>query len=387
MKKQALTLAIAAALSAPSALAAQDTSGMHFTSAAEGFYASIRAVYEDGKKEDSKGIIDNSSSRIGVRGTNDLGGGMEGFYQWEGGVALDDGGNVSTRLAHVGLRGAFGQVQVGSFWPQDYNWVHVSTDVANASGGNFIYNDDRPGRTSNALEYTTPDLSGFKGALRVNMAGGTKGDENIDAWNIAGTYAVQGFTMAATYGNRPNALKADAETAQTQIQGAHADLSGFTATSDEDDRTSWSVHLGYAQDNWYVNGWYGAQNTSDEDDVTLTQGNTTRTLSAGIDDSTVLSFAGGVTLDKVSLYGIWEQGESSAITDATTTGTTAAERLANLSITTKDQKASHATLGAQYNLGAKSRVWLEYVMRSLDSDKGDANRADDSFNVGLRHDF
>ena len=91
MKKQALTLAIAAALSAPSALAAQDTSGMRYTSAAEGFYASIRVGYEGGTKEDSKGSLgggpnhDGFASRIGVRGTNDLGGGLEGFYQWEAG--------------------------------------------------------------------------------------------------------------------------------------------------------------------------------------------------------------------------------------------------------------------------------------------------------------
>ena len=43
MKKQALAIAIASALVAPSAFAAQDTSGMQYTSAAEGFYASIRA--------------------------------------------------------------------------------------------------------------------------------------------------------------------------------------------------------------------------------------------------------------------------------------------------------------------------------------------------------
>ena len=48
-----------------------------------------------------------------------------------------------------------------------------------------------------------------------------------------------------------------------------------------------------------------------------------------------------------------------------------------------DNKDRYATLGAQYNLGSNSRVFVEYNNQDLDSNKD----ADDRFEVGLRHDF
>ena len=143
---------------------------MRYTSAAEGFYASIRVGYESGAKENHKGTLgggpndDGFASRIGVRGTNDLGNGLEGFYQWEAGVRTEASwfaDVIRTRVARVGLRGSFGQVQMGSFWTQDYNWTHGSTDVANVASGNLSYTREREGRVSSSLEYTTPDLNGF----------------------------------------------------------------------------------------------------------------------------------------------------------------------------------------------------------------------------------
>ena len=90
---------------------------MQYTSASEGFYASIRAaLYANGEKENGSANIGGAFSRFGVRGTNDLGGGLEGFYQYEAGIGIDNGRNpnsdghseaVTTRLGNVGLRGGF----------------------------------------------------------------------------------------------------------------------------------------------------------------------------------------------------------------------------------------------------------------------------------------
>ena len=308
MKKQALAIAIASALVAPSAFAAQDTAGMHYTSASEGFYASIRTVFATGSNDNSGSNIENSTSRIGVRGNNDLGSGLEGFYQWEGLVAIENGGNVGTRLGHVGLRGAFGSFWVGSNWAADYNWTHGSTDIANVASGNLDYTDNRPCRTNKAIEYTTPDLNGFQGAVRLNIDnnptaevpssvtltgvdanGNVQGTENagspaakdendIDAWNIAANYAVQGFSVAGAYNVRPDGLTKSDDT--------------------KDDANAWTFKLGYSQDNWYVNGWYGEDNTGDEGD--------------GVEDETRFSVGGGVSVDKVNLYALYDQLENSA---------------------------------------------------------------------------
>ena len=334
MKKQALAIAIASALVAPSAFAAQDTSGMHYTSASEGFYASIRTVFATGGSDNEGSDIGNSTSRIGVRGNNDLGGGLEGFYQWEGLVAIENGGNVGTRLGHVGLRGAFGSFWVGSNWAADYNWTHGSTDIANVGSGNLNYTAARPGRTNKAIEYTTPDLNGFQGAVRLNVANTgnndeddpVKDDNDIDTWNIAANYAVQGFSVAGAYNVIPDGLEKTDDTM--------------------DDANAWTFKLGYAQDNWYVNGWYGEDNTSD--------------IGSDNEDQTRFSIGGGVSVDKVSLYALYDQLED-------------------------HQKAenSYGTIGAQYNLGSRSRVWIEYVSRDLDT----SPTTDDYVNIGMRHDF
>ena len=400
MKKQALTLAIAAALSAPSALAAQDTSGMRYTSASEGFYASIRVRYDSGATEEAKGGFEDSSSRIGVRGTNDLGNGLEGFYRYEWEV---DPVNTTrgqprdrTRLGFVGLRGGFGQVQVGTFWTQDYNWTHGSTDIANKHSGNLSYTSDQPGRQNRALEYTTPDLNGFQGAVRVVMNGGSgSGEKTLDAWNLAGTYSVQGFTVAGAYGVRPDAIAAATVTdgnlgADGQVGGTNAN-EDTDLTSSQEDAKAWTVRLGYSQDNWYVNGWY-SQNTgagsgsvdgfyakNDDTRATTDPSGTGADSRSGVihdEDETAMSIGGGISLDKVNLYALWEQRDNSHGVDG--------------------MKDSASTVGVQYNLGSNSRVWIEYAMRDLDSDEyGDvaasttknSNRSDDSFNIGMQHDF
>ena len=366
--------------------------------------------FESGATEKAKAKFEDSSSRIGVRGSNDLGGGLEGFYQFEwevdtnntsrnsghdeaNGDTSSTGDSGRTRVGVVGVRGAFGQVQMGTFWTNDYNWTHGSTDIANKASGWFNYTDDRPGRQNRSLEYTTPDFNGFQGALRAVMDGGGAGDEALDAWNIAGTYSVQGFTVAGAYNNRNNALKRDVASDQMTVRAVGGDFANATLTSDEDDKTSWTARLGYNQDNWRVSGWYGVDSDGDGGDVDVALASGTAKVRAGIDDTTILSLAGSMDLDKVSVYAVWEQREQDAITGITvpTAGNTAA-RLAGTTFTKQSQKNTRTTLGVQYALGSNSKVWLEYAMRDNDGDKmkngaPNPDREDDSFNIGLQHNF
>ena len=386
MKKQAIAIAIASALVSPSAFAAQDTSGMQFTSASEGFYASLRSLLSFSSGNHGADI-DASSSRFGIRGSNDLGGGLSGFYQWEAGINIDNGNDVgSVRLGHVGLRGGFGEFVVGSFWTSDYSWTHGSTDIANTYSGYLNYSDERPARNSKALQYTTPDLNGFQGAIMVradnsgansqnaddpvticvngttvtsvtNCSGtevvvdGTAASDadpdanDLDAWNIAGVYAIQGFTVAGSYNSVADGVSGDTDV----------------------DLDSWTLRLGYAQDNWYVNGWYGEDG--------LSEGQFTDASSGDVrvdNDRENFSIAGGITLDKVHLYALYEQASDGSTTTDTAGGTTSTAG-----------EDSRGTVGVQYDLGAQSRVWIEYYSRDLDS----APETDDVVSIGLRHDF
>ena len=380
MKKmnKTLAIAIAAAMVSPSAFAAQDTSGMQFTSASEGFYASIRARLDLSTGDDESASIDDNSSRLGVRGSNDLGGGLSGFYQWEAELKLNDNegpGIDRSRLGHVGLRGSFGEFVVGGFWTNEYNWTHGGTDIANNYSGWLTYSEEHESRSNNGIQYTTPDLNGFQAAVLVQtgsknstvMGSTTAGaagnsirtgrsDNDIDTWNIAAKYDIQGFSVGASYNNQPDYLSVIDNLAVETPTGGGDDALTYDNTG-YDDSTSWTIKSGYAQDNWYVNAWYGEDNTSDRH--------------ADFDDTEFFSIAGGVSVDKVNLYILHEQRERPAID------------ISSGSVVTLTHDDAYTTLGVQYTLGSQSRVWVEYWGRELDSNP----EAEDRVSIGLRHDF
>ena len=64
LKNKMLTLVVASALVMPSALAIEDSDGMHYTSASEGFYASLRAQanWGDSKGQNASVVGDRDSS-------------------------------------------------------------------------------------------------------------------------------------------------------------------------------------------------------------------------------------------------------------------------------------------------------------------------------------
>jgi predicted porin len=127
----------------------------------------------------------SGTSRVGFRGTEDLGGGMKANFQLEMGIRVDDGavtngsgnapssgnsgGNVFGRNAWGGISGGFGEVRLGrqvlgSFGVQGNSWAAGSSNglydagagTAPAMGGV---------RFSNAIRYITPNFSGFTGSL------------------------------------------------------------------------------------------------------------------------------------------------------------------------------------------------------------------------------
>ena len=85
--KTLVAAAVAAMLAAPASHAAIDDAGMQYTSAAEGFYGSLRMDFTSsdievaGTKVGDSAGLDVSTSRLGVRGTVDLGGGMSARLQ------------------------------------------------------------------------------------------------------------------------------------------------------------------------------------------------------------------------------------------------------------------------------------------------------------------
>lgn len=114
-----------------------------------------------------------SGSRIGFRGTEDLGGGLQGVFTLENGFAVDDGsfgfgGRFFGRQAWVGLQGGFGSVKLGRQYSSIYNALQAvdpfginQTGDAQRAYGLGLGKADPISRSDNTITYATPNLAGF----------------------------------------------------------------------------------------------------------------------------------------------------------------------------------------------------------------------------------
>lgn len=165
MKKKSLAIALLSLL--PLAAAHAQTSVQIYGIAD----ASIGIEDTDAPGEDRRTVIGSgtqSTSRIGFRGTEDLGNGLKALFNLEAGVAMDTGAGDSAglfqRRAVVGLQGSFGTITVG----REYSPVAAVAQSADPLGHTF-YGSTLTGfganrltrRLSNSVNYKSEALSGF----------------------------------------------------------------------------------------------------------------------------------------------------------------------------------------------------------------------------------
>jgi predicted porin len=120
-------------------------------------------------------LRENKPSRLGFRGTEDLGNGLSAFFNLEIEIQADTGAQVGplfNRQANVGLKGNFGSVALG----RTKNLTDGATnriDPFKTDGviGKINENILRAGvgssRVNNALTYNSPKLKGVVGSLQV----------------------------------------------------------------------------------------------------------------------------------------------------------------------------------------------------------------------------
>ena len=122
----------------------------------------------------SGSLMNNGISRIGVRGVEDLGGGLKAGFNFESGLDLDNGNNLGSgggfwgRAANLWLGGGWGTVKLGrTLNPSFYGTVaweltgsatySVVTNTYNFAGGGA--------RNNSQFSYKTPNLGGFSAEL------------------------------------------------------------------------------------------------------------------------------------------------------------------------------------------------------------------------------
>jgi predicted porin len=119
-----------------------------------------------------------SASRIGFRGTEDLGNGVSAFFTLENGNRMDTGevdaaGTIFNRQALVGLKSRAGMLTLGR---QYTPWHQALAQVADPFGTGYagtsknLFPDSGSNvRTSNTVMYTTPVTSGFSAELAYSL--------------------------------------------------------------------------------------------------------------------------------------------------------------------------------------------------------------------------
>ena len=218
MNKKLVAVAVAGVLAAPLAAQAQTANVT--------LYGRLNIDYEliTGQQVPVGGTqanpnvsrLSSNSSRLGVRGTESLGGGLNAIFQIESNVSGDTGNSSSSGFASretfVGLQGAWGTFKMGKFlMPYDdlhpifgnvptYTTSILSTADLWAQGPQSKFAGGFDARLGNSVRYDSPVWSGFNFSSQVSMrdsSGNANGGDNGDhiqelrhayVWGIAGYY-------------------------------------------------------------------------------------------------------------------------------------------------------------------------------------------------------
>jgi predicted porin len=158
-------------------------------------------------------MVDSGStpSVFGLKGTEDLGGGLKAKFELESGIDIANGGfnnsngNLFGRQAWVSLDSKFGEAKIGLQFSPFFLAVYESDPrgLAQFGSGLVMYVDNVVGTAvfnSNAISYTSPNIAGFEGSAMLAL-GGTPGDFQAGRQYSAGLKYDNGTLMvnAAIY--------------------------------------------------------------------------------------------------------------------------------------------------------------------------------------------
>jgi predicted porin len=181
MNKKLVAVAVAGVLAAPLAAQAQ-TANVTLYGRLNIDYELVNGKQADGTNPNVSRLSANSS-RVGLRGTESLGGGLNAIFQIESDVRGDTNNpnGWSSRETFVGLQGTWGTFKMGNFlMPYDdlhpifgnvptYTTSILSTASLWAQGFTSKQTGGFDARLSNSVRYDSPVWSGFNFSSQVAM--------------------------------------------------------------------------------------------------------------------------------------------------------------------------------------------------------------------------
>lgn len=153
-----------------------------------------------------KQVADGSSSRVGFRGVEDLGGGLKALFQFEHRFNPDTGTVTNTAfwygLSTVGLGGSFGTVNLGRQYTAAFS---LATDVIDPFGGDTVAGLRDESLTKSVARLRTDNSVRYDGAfggLKVAADIAETPAGGVDRpYSVAAQYAAGPFMVAASYDN------------------------------------------------------------------------------------------------------------------------------------------------------------------------------------------
>ena len=198
MKKSLVALAVLAA------------SGASFAQSSVTLYG-IADMWFGGVKTDNGMGVSNTTtklesggvneSRWGLKGSEDLGGGLKANFKLEQGFALDTGtaaaGQAFSREAYVGFSGGFGEVKLGKVWTA-YDDVSAASNAvfdSKLAPMNWVFKSvGYAGNPGNTVYYSSPTMGGLAGAVSYSLDEKVVSAPKVSSLNLtygAGPVAVQ----------------------------------------------------------------------------------------------------------------------------------------------------------------------------------------------------
>ncbi|MEY3613249.1 MAG: hypothetical protein RJB14_2971 [Pseudomonadota bacterium] len=310
------------------------------------------------------------SSRFGVMGTEDLGGGLKANFHFEGGMAPDVGTSGKfdfQRKSVIGLSGGFGEFRVG----RDYTPMFTVAGIADPFGTNGVgssYNLANSVIYNAGVALTPAELTAAGGFLTQSGTTVTVADPNAVRSNNSVAYyspSFSGFTAGLMYGF------------------------GAEGTGSAGKMTSLKLQYG----NGPLVVALGNQSTKGTNE----QAKLATTFLAGSYDLGMAKISAGYKKDKLTITGAGDSVKSTILGVAVPMGATTLKASYVARKADEDKVGNQFALGAVHDLSKRTAVYATYsVLKNEDGyglSVGSAAATDFSgvkskgFEFGVKHSF
>jgi len=335
MKKSLIALAVAGTFAAPAAFAATanvDVYGILDVSA-----NNIDVKIGSSTSADAWQVGENggtSGSRLGFKGSEDLGNGLKAIWQIESTISVDSTNSIGGRNTFVGLSGGFGTVLAGRHdTPEKISTGAMDMFADNTGDYNstFTIIDTRE---QNVIAYMSPAMSGLT-LMGAIVAGETSSNDSLmDHYSVAATYNNGPLSLAGGYTNISKGyVLSDVKVFGSSLTGFGPN--GFTTTSDHD---IFRVGASYTLGDLKLAAVY---QDVDGDDV----------------DGAGYTVGAAYTMGPIVLKGQWNS---------------------------REDVLEGWTVGADYNLSKRTKAYVTYTDQEAESG---SDVEISVFTVGVRHSF